>query len=119
MARDEAMHQRLQAWAQWLVVGDGSGYPVTNVLHENWSPPSPGMTPTMKASRVPEEVKAVHRIVLQMSERMQVTLLLVYGFPSLAQWERAARLGVAERTVAERVEAAQAVLRGALGRVAA
>lgn len=119
MARDEAMHQRLQAWAQWLVVGDGSGYPMMSVLHEDWSPPAPGMTPTLKTSRVPDEVRAVHRIVLQMSERMRVTLLLVYGFPSLAQWERAARLGVAERTVAERVEAAQAVLRGALSRVAA
>ena len=119
MARDEAMHQRLQVWAQWLVVGDGSGYPVTNVLHESWHPPTPGMTPTLKASRVPDEVRAVHQIVLRMSERMSVTLLLVYAFPSLAQWERAARLGVAERTVAERVEAAQSVLRKQLAGVAA
>jgi DNA-directed RNA polymerase specialized sigma24 family protein len=115
MARDEAMHQRLQAWAAWLVVGDGSGYPVMSVLHADWSPPSPGLTPTLKSSRVPVEVRQTHRIVLGMSDRTRVTLLLVYGFPSLTQAERASRLGIAERTVAERVEAAQAALRQALG----
>jgi DNA-directed RNA polymerase specialized sigma24 family protein len=108
------MHQRLQAWAQWRMVGDGSGYPVMSVLHPNWSPPAPGTTPTMKTSRAPLEVRETDRVVARMSERMQKTLLLVYGLPALTQAERARRLGVAERTVVERVEAAQGVLRRAL-----
>jgi DNA-directed RNA polymerase specialized sigma24 family protein len=114
MARDDAMHQRLRAWAQWRVVGDGSGYPVMSVLHKDWSPPSPGITPTLKASSVSMEVRQTDRVVQRMSERMRETLLLVYGFPSLSMWEMAARLGVAERTVTERVEAGQAALREAL-----
>ena len=45
-ARDERIEARLQRWARWVTVGDGSGFPTMSVLHREWTPPSPGTTPT-------------------------------------------------------------------------
>jgi hypothetical protein len=58
----QAIDDRLQRWALAVTVGDGSGYPVTSVLHPNWSPPSPGMTPTIKTS-ASSDVKETHAAI--------------------------------------------------------
>jgi DNA-directed RNA polymerase specialized sigma24 family protein len=113
VARDEAMHRLLQQWAQWMTVGDGSGYPTMSVLHTDWSPPSPGQTPTMKTS-APNSARRTNRLMAGWSERLRATVMLHYGFPGLSVADQAQRLGCARDTVYQRVELAQQLLRRAL-----
>jgi len=113
MARDEAMHQLLLAWAQWVTVGDGSGYPTMSVLHEDWSPPSPCTTPTMKVA-APSSARRTHRAMQGWSARMRDTVMLYYCLPSITVAEMGVRLGCAERTVHERIAQAHVLLRLAL-----
>ena len=108
MARIEWVEQRLLAWAAWLTVGDGNGYPALSVLHEDWSPPSPGTTPTMKVG-VPQSARQTHAAVLQLSERMQKTLRVHY-VQRLPLADQAEWLGCQPGTVYARVEAAHAAL---------
>lgn len=115
MARDEAMHMLLLHWGQALTMGDGSGYPTLSTLHPDWSPPSPGTTPTLKVSHLSADVRRVHAVVQLMSRTLAETLVLVYGFPTLGLAEHARRLGKSESTVRQRVESAQHALRVALG----
>jgi DNA-directed RNA polymerase specialized sigma24 family protein len=77
MARDAGIEARLLRWAEWCHSGDGSGYPVKSVLHEDWSPPSPGMTPTLRVAPH-NDARQTQRLVGQLSERMQLALLLHY-----------------------------------------
>jgi DNA-directed RNA polymerase specialized sigma24 family protein len=112
MARDEQMHHRLLEWAQWRKVGDGSGYPTMSVLHEDWSPPSPGITPTMKVAS-PSSARQTHRAVQSLSARLRNTVALHY-LTNLPIAEQAARLECAECTVHARIEQAQGLLRAAL-----
>lgn len=112
MARDEAMHLRLVEWAQWRKVGDGSGYPTMSVLHEDWSPPSPGLTPTMKVS-APSSARVTHRVVSGWSARLRNTVAIHY-LTNMPLAEQALRLACAEGTVYARVEEAQRLLRRAL-----
>lgn len=109
MARDDQMHQRLLAWAQWVTVGDGSGYPSMSVLHEDWSPPSPGMTPTMKVA-APSSARETHLAMAGWSARLRNTVALYYC-TQLPIAEQASRLGCAPSTVHERIGQAHALLR--------
>lgn len=77
MARDADIEARLLRWAEWLKGGEAAGYPVKSTLHEDWSPPSPGMTPTMRTAPH-NDGKQTHGLVLQLSERMQATLVAHY-----------------------------------------
>lgn len=115
MARDEQMHHRLQEWAQWMKVGDGSGYPVTSVLHPSWSPPSPGTTPTMKVAS-PSSARQTARAMTGpgWSARLRNTVALYY-LTNLPIAEQAARLDCDESTVHKRIETAHRMLRHALG----
>ena len=108
MARDANIEARLQRWAQWLNVGDGSGFPVMSVLHPEWQPPSPGLTPTMKSVAGGDE-RATHRAVSRMSERLKATLVVHY-VQRLPVAEQALRLGCAEPTVHERIGRAHRLL---------
>jgi DNA-directed RNA polymerase specialized sigma24 family protein len=113
MARDEAMHQRLQVWAQWLALGDGSGYPTMSVLHEDWSPPSPGLSPSMKVAH-PSSARQTHRVMQAWSARLRNTVFLVYVCPSMPVSEWARRLECSESAVHARIENAHLLLRKAL-----
>lgn len=112
MARDAEMHQRLQVWAQWVTVGDGSGYPSVSPIHPNWSPPSPGVRPGMKVS-MPSSARQTHRIIGTWSARLRNTVALYYC-TQLPVAEQAARLDCDESTVHLRVETAHRTLRLAL-----
>jgi len=101
MSRIDWVELRLKDWAQWLMIGDGSGYSSKCTLHPEWSPPTPGTTPTMKvsaASHVPE----THRAIKMLSERLQQTLVLVYC-TNLSQEDQAIRLACQVGTVKARV----------------
>lgn len=110
MARDAAIEARLQRWAQWLNVGDGSGFPVLSVLHPEWQPPSPGITPTMKVGSA-SDVRATHRAIARLSLRLANTLVVHYCM-KLPLPEQARRLDCAESTVLARVDMAHSRLAG-------
>lgn len=108
--RDEQMHQRLLEWAQWRKVGDGSGYPTMSVLHEDWSPPSPGLTPTMKVAAA-SSARVTHRAIQQtLSARLRNTIAIHY-LTNLPIAEQATRLDCAERTVYERIDEVHRLVR--------
>ena len=113
MAAIEVIHQRLQRWAQGVTVGDGSGYASVCTIHPNWSPPQPGMTPTMKVSAA-SDVGQTHAAVQKLAPALRATLLVHYILrPSVD--EQAALLDCQPRTVHERVERAHRELAVMLG----
>lgn len=108
MARDAVIEARLQRWAAACTVGDGSGYPVMSVLHEDWSPPSPGVTPTMKVSSH-SDASETHRAVGRLRPKLQAVVVLHY----CKRWPlatMAAALECAESTVVTRLDAAHQAL---------
>lgn len=108
MARIEWVEQRLRDWAQWLKVGDGSGYPHMSVLHPEWQPPSPGQTPTMKVAPS-SSARSTHEAMACWSVSLRNTVLLYY-VTDLPIAEQAARLGCAAQTVHARIEHAHRLL---------
>lgn len=107
----EVMEGRLLDWAAWLKGGDGgSGYPVTNVLHKSWLPPTPGQTPTMATGgRSYARERALHDAVAVLSKRLQHTLAVVYVY-RLAPDEQVLRLQCEPGTVRARVADAKRAL---------
>lgn len=112
MGRDERIEALLVDWAQWLTVGDGSGYATMSVLHVDWSPPSPGITPTMKTSSSGHAART-HRAIGQLSQRLANTLVVHYCL-RLPLAEQAERLGCGGSTVLARVAFAHRELRRSL-----
>lgn len=114
MARDAAIEARLQRWAQAVTVGDGSGFPTMSVLHREWSPPSGGMTPSMKVAPA-SDVMQTHRALGKLSLRLRNTVVVHYCL-RLPMELQAERLECAVDTVHGRVEQAHrqlaAVLQG-------
>ena len=102
----------LVEWAQWLKVGDGSGFSTMSVLHVDWMPPSPGITPTLKTSH-PSRVRRLHRLICLLSRREADTLVVHYCM-RLSIEDQASRLECAVSTVHGRVESIQKRLRAAL-----
>ena len=78
MQRLAEIEARLQRWAQWLKVGDGSGYPVKSTLHEDWSPPAPGVRPSMKVSSASREILITDTAVRMLSQAKLATVVAVY-----------------------------------------
>lgn len=106
----DIIERRLQEWAHWLSGGRSAGYPVTNVLHQSWLPPSPGQLPTMQTGgRNTSRERALHAAILALSMRLQNTLAVVYVY-RLTATEQAMRLGCAASTVRARVLEAKRLL---------
>lgn len=112
MGKDDRIERLLVEWAQWLNVGDGSGFATMSVLHVDWTPPGSGITPTMKVSKA-SQAQAVHRAVKGLSQRLQDTLVVHY-VQRLPLAEQAKRLECGEGTVVQRVVIAHRRLRAAL-----
>jgi DNA-directed RNA polymerase specialized sigma24 family protein len=108
MARDPQVQARLLRWAAWVTVGDGSGYPVMSVIHPEWQPPSPGVTPTLKVGAV-TDVRQTHRAIQGLSLRLRNTLVVHYVM-RLSLAEQAQRLGCEVSTVIARVASAHRTL---------
>lgn len=110
---DEAdvMETRLREWAAWLTSGgSGDGFSAMSVIHPDWMPPSPGTTPTMKVSSGnTQRERALHAAVLQLSRRLQSTLLVHYC-KRLSVADQAEMLECAEATVHLRVREAKRLL---------
>lgn len=105
MAKIKTVDDMLRRWAAAVAgEGDGSGYPTMSVLHEDWSPPAPGQTPTMKTVSRGRDVERVHAAVAQLSMRERNTVVVCYC-KRLSVAEQAEQLGCAAVTVEKRVEA--------------
>jgi DNA-directed RNA polymerase specialized sigma24 family protein len=103
MAKIDWVEQRLMRWADVVTSGaDGSGFPAMSVLHEDWSPPSPGKTPTMKTVTGSRDVKATHAAIGLLSMRMRNTLVVHYCL-RLGADEQAHRLECSIATVYSRL----------------
>lgn len=110
MARDARVEELLHRWAAAVTVGDGSGYASVNVLHPNWTPPSPGQSATLKAAPITSDVLRVHAAVGRLSLKQRNAVVMHYVLrPALS--EQCERLGCELRTLYARIEAAHAVLR--------
>lgn len=117
MARDARIEERLQRWAQAVTVGDGSGYPVMCTVHPDWTPPSPGITPTMKVGHS-SDVGQTQRAIARLSLRMRNTVVVHYVVkPPIA--EQARLLDCTVGTVYQRIDAVHAALQFELGMGAA
>lgn len=112
MGKDDRIEALLIEWAQWLLVGDGSGFSAMSVLHEDWMPPSPGVTPTLKTSH-PSRVRRLHRLIKLLSRREADTLVVHYCM-RLDVEEQALRLECAVSTVHARIESIHKRLRAGL-----
>jgi DNA-directed RNA polymerase specialized sigma24 family protein len=112
MARDAAIEARLLRWAEYMKSGDGSGYPVRNVLDENWSPPAPGATPSMRTCPM-NDARQTDRLVRKLSERLQATLVAHY-IKRMPAALAAVELECMPDTVTARIEAAHRALLGLL-----
>ncbi len=107
MARIDYIEGRLWRWAEAVKSGGRSiaGYPVVNVLHASWSPPAPGMAPTLRV--VPRsDAPQTHRAVCRLSEKAQATLAAHY-IKRLPNAAAAELLQCTPGTVAARIVAAQ------------
>jgi hypothetical protein len=102
------IEQRLLRWAQGITAGNGSGYPTMSVIHPEWSPPSPGVMPTLKTA-ASSDVRQTHRAVLKLSDRLQATLVVHY-IKRLPIAEQARALDCEERTIHARVDRAHVLL---------
>lgn len=111
----DVMEERLREWAAWLASGgSGDGFASMSVIHPDWSPPSQGTTPGMKvAGSGSRRERALHAAVLQLSRRLQATLLVHYC-KRLSVADQAAMLECAEPTVHQRVRQAKLLLADAL-----
>lgn len=108
----------LQRWASAVTVGDGSGYPVKSILHPTWSPPTPGLTPTLKAAPAQRDARRVHRALVQLSEhrpKLAATVVGVYVLKRPAAEVALMVDGCQESTVYSRVCEAHAWLAAVLG----
>lgn len=109
MAKIQAIDDALRRWAAWAD-GDGSGvgYPAMSVLHPDWSPPSPGQTPTMRTAPHGSDVHATNQALRALSIRSQATVELHYRRRDnrrLTLSEQGLLLGCQPDTVTKRVEA--------------
>lgn len=110
--RDEAIDARLQRWAQWVTAGEGSGFPTMSVLHREWTPPSPGTTPTLKVA-ASSDVRQTHRALAKLSLRLRNTVVVHYCH-KVPLAEQARRLDCAESTVVARIPVIHQLVRLAL-----
>lgn len=106
----DRMEGRLLEWAHWLTLGgNGDGFAAVNVLHQSWSPPTPGTLPTLKVGRSEQQQRRTHQAVLRLSKRLQATLLVHYC-KRLPVADQADQLQCAESTVHSRVREAKRLL---------
>lgn len=105
MARDPKIEARLKRWAEWITVGDGSGYPSTNTLHSAWSPArSSGARPAMKVASA-SDAWETHAAIGRLSLRLRNTLVVHYAM-RLPSEEQLARLECSADALGERIRVA-------------
>lgn len=112
MARDPHIELRLVDWAEWIRAGRrGDGYPSMSVLHQNWLPPTPGTTPTMKlGTGSATRNRMTHQAIEALRLRLSNTIVLHY-LVRLPIDEQAAMLACQVSTVYARVGEAHGLIK--------
>ena len=107
----DAVHQRLLSWAQWVSTGGTAvGYPMKSVLHESWLPPAPGSAPTMRVSMGSDKrERETHRAIAQLCIRLRNTVVAHYCH-KVPLAEQATRLDCQPTTVEARVREARTAI---------
>ena len=108
MARIPEIESRLLRWAEVCKVGDGSGYPATNVLDPSWSPPSAGMVPGVKAVPASDH-RQTGRAVGMLRDRLRAAVVAHY-IKRMGPAQAGAAMGCRPDTVAARIDAAHRAL---------
>lgn len=111
MARIDEIDTLLWQWAERLKAGDGSGYPTMCTVHPDWSPPSPGVTPTMKVSK--GRRGQVDKALEQLPDSLRATVVAHYLL-RMSDTDAAVVLGCAVPTVGQRIVRAHQLLAGLL-----
>lgn len=109
MSRIGWVDDMLQRWALAVTVGDGSGYPVKSVLHPSWSPPTPGLTPTLKSVPSNRRVRLLHQALVELGHerpKLLATVTAVYVLKRPAAEAAALVDGCQPDTIGKRVEEA-------------
>jgi hypothetical protein len=109
MARIGWVDDMLQRWALAVTVGDGSGYPVKSVLHPSWSPPTPGLTPTLKSVPGNKQTRVVHQALVELGRerpKLLATVTAVYVLKRQAAEAAALVDGCQPDTIGKRVQEA-------------
>lgn len=117
MARIAWVEEKLQRWAAAVTVGDGSGYPVTSVLHPTWQPPALGITPTLKSASW-GDVRGTHGAVqwlVHCRPRLGATVVAVYIMRQSAE-AAGTLLECQPSTVHARIDEAHRLLAGRMQR---
>jgi len=119
MARIDWVEARLVEWACWAKGGNATGYSAMSPLHQDWMPPAPGTTPTLKTAPASSRARETHRQLLQaieqgvLSARQADTLVVVYVM-AVPVADQVLRLGCQADTIGARVRAIHALLAGVL-----
>lgn len=100
----DVVEARLLAWAAWRTSGGcADGFPSKSVLHPSWSPPSPGVRPTLHVSgRSEVGQRRMDALIGGLSLRLRDALYVVY-IKRMAPAEQAAQLRCQQATVRARV----------------
>ncbi|QOR55224.1 MAG: hypothetical protein SHS37scaffold296_41 [Burkholderiales phage 68_11] len=112
MARIEWVEVRLREWGEW-VRSEGrsdksTGYPARNCLHPDWGRPGQGAAPSFNVQRIGRGSET-HFHLHGLSETLQWTLLLVYGYDwSVSAVSKA--MATSPATVDQRIWRAHAAL---------
>lgn len=111
---------RLHAWASWFNAGgcwvDG-GWPVKNVLHPAWMPPSCSTSPTWPAGRRADtDERQVHAAIAKLSDKLIAALVARYC-RNLSGRELADAMSCSEVAAAGRLHRAHDQLGAALIRL--
>jgi hypothetical protein len=104
--RVEAVEKRLVEWAAWFNAGGSScdgGWPVKNILHASWLPPSGGATPCLPAGRRADtREREMHRAIGLLSDRM-IAALVVHYCKRWSLADQAEALACSEAAVSGRI----------------
>lgn len=106
--RNEAIERRLCAWAAWFNGGGAceGGWPMKNILHPSWLPPSGGSTPTPATVRRGDaDEREMHDAIGVLSANAIATIVVHY----CKRWpleRQAEALGCSPSSIGMRVDRA-------------
>jgi DNA-directed RNA polymerase specialized sigma24 family protein len=84
-----------------------------SVLHVDWSPPSPGQTPTMKVAMGSRDVARTHAALALLTLRSRNTVVVHYC-KRMTLEQQGVELGCQAETVTKRIDAIHRELAGLL-----